>query len=129
MASKKPGSRCMSYLSFPSILAATSLDTLSLTSQRERDDDYHKVIVNFFPRWRMIICKDDIQMIVQKRSVSPPNTGTWAGRKYCVTLKALIRECSELGLLYKSNKRAADTSFRNEPKVVRSDKRLEKANG
>lgn len=68
-------------------------------SHRERDDNYRKIVIQLAPRWRVIICKDNIQMILQKRSVLFPNKGTWAGRKYCVTRKALIRDCSELGLL------------------------------
>ena len=107
----------------------SSFPKFAQTSHRERDDYYHKVLVNFSPCWRVIICKDDIQMILQKRSVLPPNSGTWAGRKYCVTLKALIRECSELGLVSKSKKSSVDKSFGNEPTALRLDERLEKTDG
>ena len=68
-------------------------------SHRERDDNYAKVITQLAPRWRVIICKDGIQWILQKRSVAPPNTGTWAGKSYSTTRDALIAACSDRGLL------------------------------
>jgi hypothetical protein len=68
-------------------------------SHRERDDNYAKVIAQLAPRWRVIICKDGIQWILQKRSVPFPNTGTWAGTSYSTTRDALIAACSDRGLL------------------------------
>ena len=68
-------------------------------SQRERDDNYSKVIANISPRWRVIICKDNIQMIVQRRSVLFPNTRTWAGKMYRVTLEGLTVACSRFELI------------------------------
>lgn len=68
-------------------------------SHRERDDNYANVIAQLAPRWRVIICKDDIQFIVQKRSVAPPNTGTWAGKSYATTRDGLMAACSRRGLL------------------------------
>ena len=68
-------------------------------SHRERDDNYAKVIAQLGPRWRIIVCKDDIQFILQKRSVSPPNTGTWSGKSYSTTRDAIIAACSRRGLL------------------------------
>ena len=80
--------------------------SVSGSSHRERDDTYGKVIVHLAPRWRVIICKDSIQAILQKRSVPFPNTGTWAGRRYCTSREALIRDCSELGLLSDATEQA-----------------------
>ena len=68
-------------------------------SHRERDDNYAKVITQLAPRWRVIICKDGLQWILQKRSVPFPNTGTWAGKSYSTTRDALIAACSDRGLL------------------------------
>ena len=68
-------------------------------SHRERDDNYAKVIAQLAPRWRVIICKDGIQWILQQRSVPFPNTGTWAGKSYSTTRDALIAACSDRGLL------------------------------
>ena len=68
-------------------------------SRRERDDNYWCVIVILNDRFRIIVCKDAIQFILQKRSVAPPNTGTWAGKTYTTTRDGLIAPCSERGLL------------------------------
>ena len=68
-------------------------------SRRERDDDYGDVIVHIAPRWRVIICRDGIQFILQQRSVAPPNTGTWSGKSYSTTRSGLIAACSDRQLL------------------------------
>ena len=39
-------------------------------SQRERDDNYNRVIVQLAPRWRVIVCKDSIQWIQQRKEAS-----------------------------------------------------------
>ena len=71
----------------------------STPSHRERDETYRGVIVALSDRWRVILCKDEIQFILQKRSVAPPNTGTWAGKTYSTTRNGLIAACSDRGLL------------------------------
>jgi len=37
-------------------------------SHRERDDAYIGTIVQFRPRWRLILCKNQIQWIIQKKA-------------------------------------------------------------
>ena len=76
-------------------------------SHRERDDSYAKVIAQLGPRWRVIICKDGIQWILQRRSVAPPNTGTWAGKSYSTTRDAIIAACSDRELLAGASARQA----------------------
>ena len=76
-------------------------------SRRERDDDYCDVIVHIASRWRVIICKDGIQWILQQRSVAPPNTGTWSGKSYPTTRDALIAACSSRNLLSDASARRA----------------------
>ena len=76
-------------------------------SRRERDETYWDVIVTLSDRWRVIICKDEIQFILQKRSVPSPNAGTWAGKSYSTTRDALIAACSDRGLLSDPNMRQA----------------------
>jgi len=68
-------------------------------SHRERDDNYAAVIVQLAPRWRVIVCRDGIQWILQKRSVLAPNTGTWSGKSYSTTKSGLMAACSRLELL------------------------------
>ena len=76
-------------------------------SHRERDDNYAKVIAQLGPRWRIIACKDGLQWILQKRSVTSPNTGTWAGKSYSTTRSALIAACSDRELLSEPHLRRA----------------------
>ena len=71
----------------------------SYTSYRERDDCYAAVVIHLTQRWRIIVCKDGIQWILQQRSVAPPNTGTWSGKSYPTTRDALIAACSDRELL------------------------------
>ena len=68
-------------------------------SNRERDDYYANVVLQLSLRWRIITCKHDIQWILQKRSVAPPNTGTWAGKSYATTRDGLMAACAGRGLL------------------------------
>ena len=68
-------------------------------SNRERDDYYANVVLQLSPRWRIITCKHGMQWILQKRSVAPPNTGTWAGKSYATTRGGLMAACSGRGLL------------------------------
>lgn len=76
-------------------------------SRRERDDDYKGTLIYITSRWRIIVCKDGIQWIVQKRSVEHPNTGTWAGKSYCTTRDSLIAACSRRNLLSDASVRQA----------------------
>jgi len=46
-----------------------------------------------------------MQWILQKRSVAPPNTGTWAGKSYATTRDGLIAACSGRGLLFEPSAR------------------------
>ena len=44
-------------------------------SHKERDDNYNSVIVQLAPRWRVIVCKDGMQWIVQQKEAS--HGGPW----------------------------------------------------
>ena len=75
------------------------------SSSRERDDNYTSIVVLLTRRWRIIVCKHGIQWILQKRSVAPPNTGTWAGKSYATTRDGLMAACSGRGLLFEPTAR------------------------
>ena len=60
-------------------------------SHRERDDAYIGTIVQFSPRWRLILCKDQMQWIIQKKESS--RRGDWRG-KYYLTCKDSVLEAS-----------------------------------
>ena len=76
-------------------------------SNRERDDCYTNIVLQLSSRWRIITCKHGIQWILQKRSVAPPNTGTWAGKSYATTRDGLMAACSGRGLLSDPSARQA----------------------
>ncbi len=63
-----------------------------MTSHKERDDDYDRVVTKINDRWRVIICRDGIQWILQKRDGQRNGKPRWAGASYSTTRYALIRE-------------------------------------
>ena len=77
----------------------TGLTPIDNPSHRERDDNYHGVIVQLAPRWRIIECRDAIQWIIQKRSAKPLNPGYWFGASYVTERNKLIELSTALGLL------------------------------
>ena len=66
-------------------------------SHRKRDDNYNGVIVQLAPRWRIIICKDGIQWIVQQKEAS--HAGPWIGMSYNTNRDGLLRACGRVGAL------------------------------
>ena len=66
---------------------------------RERDDLYIKVIVRPSIRWRVILCAQGLQWIIQKRSTKRPNRGVFIGKSFHTTRKSLLEACSTLQLL------------------------------
>ena len=82
-----------------------SSDVVQL-AHRERDDEYCEVIVQLAPRWRVIVCKDYLQWIIQKRTAEPLHRGEWRGQSYVTSRNSLIRLCASLGLLSGDNARA-----------------------
>ena len=82
-----------------------SYDVVQL-AHRERDDEYREVIVQLTPRWRVIVCKDYLQWIIQKRTAEPLHRGVWRGQSYLTSRNSLIRLCASLELLSDDNARA-----------------------
>ena len=66
-------------------------------SYRERDDCYADVVIHLASRWRVIICKDGIQWIIQKKEAS--HAGPWRGVSYHTCRDSLMRTCGSLNLL------------------------------
>ena len=73
-------------------------------SHRERDDAYIGIIVQFSPRWRLILCKDQIQWIIQKKESS--HGGVWRSKKYLTSRESVFEACGRLGLLSDPNMKA-----------------------
>ena len=76
----------------------TAFGSLNL-SNRERDDSFCQVVVQLAPRWRVVVCKDRLQWIIQKRTAEPLHRGLWRGHSYVTNRSSLIRLCASLELL------------------------------
>lgn len=60
-------------------------------SHRERDEHYLHVILRDGD-WRVIVCKDNFQWILQRRTRAESTDGArWEARGYCRTREALVR--------------------------------------
>ena len=66
-------------------------------SHRERDDAYIGTIVKFSPRWRLILCKDQVQWILQKKESS--HRGFWRSKQYLTCKDSVLEASGRLGLL------------------------------
>ena len=77
----------------------TGVEMQMTPSYAERDDAYANVILVLSPRWRLIICKDGRQYVLQRRSSKMPNVGVWIGKSHNMTKAGLILSGSQLGLL------------------------------
>ena len=75
------------------------LTNKDVRSYRERDDKYHDVVAQLDPRWRVIVCKDYLQWIIQKRTAEPLHRGVWRSQSYVTSRNSLIRLCASLELL------------------------------
>ena len=68
-------------------------------AHRERDDEYREVIAQLAPSWRVIVCRDYLQWIIQKRTAEPLHRGVWRSQSYVTSRSSLIRLCASLELL------------------------------
>ena len=66
-------------------------------SHRERDEAYLGTIVQFNPRWRLVLCKDQMQWIIQKKESS--RRGDWRGKQYLTCKDSVLKASGSLGLL------------------------------
>ena len=73
-------------------------------SHRERDEHYTHVIATPAPRWRIIMCRDRMQWIVQKKEAS--HAGPWRAEGYYTCRESLIKACGKLDLLSDANTEA-----------------------
>ena len=73
-------------------------------SHRERDDAYIGTIIQFSPRWRLVLCKDQIQWIIQKKESS--HRGFWRSKQYLTCKDSVFEACGRLGLLCDESIRA-----------------------
>lgn len=57
-------------------------------SHRESDDDYKHVVTMLSSRWRVVLCKDGLQWVLQRKGGARSG---WRGQSFCVTREALVR--------------------------------------
>ena len=74
-------------------------------SHRERDDAYIGTIVQFSRRWRLILCKDQLQWILQKKESS--HRGFWRSKQYLMCKDSVLEASVRLGLLYDASIKAS----------------------
>ena len=75
----------------------TARRSSSHISHRERDDAYIGTIVQFSPRWRLILCKDKMQWIIQKKESC--HRGFWRSKQYFTCKDSVLEASGRLGLL------------------------------
>ena len=63
----------------------------------ESSENYHRVLIQLEDRWRLIICRQNNQLILQRRESL--HGGAWRAFKYFRTKNALLKVCGGLGLL------------------------------
>ena len=68
-------------------------------SHKERDDNYFAVVTQLTPRWRVILCKNESQFILQRHFAETLHSGVWRANSFHVSRDSLIKTCVTLGLL------------------------------
>lgn len=63
----------------------------------ESSEHYNGVLMELDERWRLIVCSQKYQVILQRRESL--HGGAWRGYKYFRTKNALLKVCGGLGLL------------------------------
>ncbi len=81
-------------------------------SPRERDDDY-RAIIHQHENWRVIVCKDSIQWIIQ-RAKKVGTERRWHGVSYVTTKQSLIA-------LWSAKARTSAPALTNLPPSIRGD--------
>ena len=73
-------------------------------SHRERDNGYAYVVVQLAPRYRIILCPQGLQWIIQKKECS--RAADWRAEQYLTSRDSLIDACGKRGLLSDPNAEA-----------------------
>lgn len=84
---------------------STEVSDVYIGSHRERDDHYSRIVAQPGPRWRIILCRDGLQWIIQKKEAS--HAGPWRAEGYYTYRESLIKACGTRGLLSDAGTEAA----------------------
>ena len=70
-------------------------------SHRERDENYADIVVKLAPRYRIILCPQRLQWIVQQQECS--HEAPWRAQEYHTSRESLMKACGKLGFLSDPN--------------------------
>ena len=70
-------------------------------SNRERDNNYADIVVQLAPRYRVILCPQHLQLIIQEKEAS--RSGHWRAKSYHTSRDSLLSASGRLGLLSDPN--------------------------
>lgn len=68
---------------------------LPASGRSEEAHNYHSILFNLGPNWRVIECRGQIQWILQRLSGGRRGRPRWTSRSYCLTRDGLSRVMSE----------------------------------
>ena len=77
-------------------MPAFGVPNIDQAGKRERDDDYARVVCALNDRWRVVVCKHGIQLVLQKSKAEGGHGRAWRGKGYFLTRGALIAACARL---------------------------------
>ena len=68
---------------------------LPVRNKGEETDSYPDVVARLGHDWRVIVCRDGIQWIVQRRAGKRHGGARWEARSYCRSREGLMRLCRD----------------------------------
>ena len=82
----------------------TGVANTKTPSHRERDDNYANIVVQLTPRYRVILCPQGLQWIIQEKECS--HEAPWRAEGYHTSRDSLLKACGKRGLLSDANAEA-----------------------
>jgi hypothetical protein len=70
-------------------------------SHRERDDNFAYVVVQLALRYRIILCPQGLQWIIQEKEAS--HEAPWRAQEYHTSRASLLKACGKRGFLSEPN--------------------------
>ena len=86
-------SEACEFVSLDEKTISNSREPKSAQEHREEADEYCSIVCRLNDRWRIIICRDHLQFIVQHRRGERRGTPRWQGHSYCQTRDVVERVC------------------------------------
>jgi len=77
------------------------VDYIDGGSNRERDNEYAYVVVKLAPRYRVILCTQRLQWIIQEKEAS--HEAPWRAEGYHTSRDSLLKACGKRGFLSDPN--------------------------